>query len=50
MKSKKSILTRRKFFKNTGIAALGLSIGTNKSWGAPAYIPNFLKPNSKTFY
>ena len=43
MKSKKSILTRRKFFKNTGIAALGLSIGTNKSWGAPAYIPNILK-------
>ena len=47
MKSKKSILTRRKFFKNAGIAALGLSFGTNKSWGAPAYIPNFLKPNSK---
>ena len=47
MKSKKSILTRRKFFKNTGIATLGISIGTNKSWGVPNYIPNFLKPNSK---
>ena len=46
MKSKKSILTRRKFFKNTGIAAFGLSLGTNKSWGVPAYIPNLLKPNS----
>lgn len=47
MELKKSNLNRRKFFKNTGIAAVGLSIGTNKLWGAPAYIPNLLKPNSK---
>ena len=47
MELKKSNLNRREFFKNTGIAAVGLSIGTNKLWGAPAYIPNLLKPNSK---
>ena len=47
MELKKSNLNRRKFFKNTGIAAIGLSLGTNKLWGAPAYIPNLLKPNSK---
>ena len=46
MKSKKSILTIRKFFNNTGIAALGLSLA-QISLGSIAYIPNFLKPNSK---
>ena len=47
MKNKKHILSRRSFFGNTAALAVGFAITGPKVWGAPAYIPNLLKLNSK---
>jgi sugar phosphate isomerase/epimerase len=47
MKSKKTILSRRSFIGSTTTFTVGLSLGGPKVFGAPAYIPNLLKPNSK---
>ena len=47
MKSKKMNFTRRSFIKNVTSVTAGIGLCGNKIWGAPAYIPNLLKPNSK---
>ena len=47
MKSKKINFTRRSFIKNVTSVTAGIGLCGNKIWGAPAYIPNLLKPNSK---
>ena len=47
MKSKNTNCTRRSFIKNFTSISAGIGLCGNKIWGAPIYIPNLLKPNSK---
>ena len=47
MKSKKTFLSRRSFIGKTTTLAAGIPLLGTKLWGAPAYIPNLLSPNSK---
>ncbi len=47
MKSKKIFLSRRSFLGTAATVTAGLSLTGNKLLGAPSYIPNLLKPNSK---
>ena len=47
MKSKKINFTRRSFIRNVASVTAGISLYGIKTWGAPVYIPNLLKPNSK---
>lgn len=47
MKSKKQTLSRRSFISSSASITLGLGLSGAKLWGAPAFIPNLLKPNSK---
>jgi sugar phosphate isomerase/epimerase len=47
MKTKKQLLSRRSFIGNTATFAAGLALTGSKVWGAPAYLPNLLTPNSR---
>ena len=47
MTSKKINFTRRSFIKNVTSVTAGIGLCGNKRWGAPAYIPTLLRPNSK---
>jgi len=47
MKNNASHFSRRNFIASTATVAAGLSLGGSKVWGAPAYIPHLLEPNSK---
>ncbi len=39
-------ISRRKFFGTTALAAAGLTLASKSSFGVPAFIENFGKPNS----
>ena len=47
MKSTKTFLSRRSFIGKTATLTAGIPLVGTKLWGAPAYIPSLLSPNSK---
>ena len=44
MKIKNQDHSRRAFIGKVAAATAGISLGTSKVWGAPAYIPNLFNP------
>ena len=46
MKTKGNQKSRRKFIHNIATLTAGVTVGSSKLWGAPAYLPNLLQTNA----